>query len=145
MNTPLRHLVAAACLCLGTLAFGADGKVAVSAEEATKIAQDWLKLVDDEKYAQSWKEAASRFRASVTEEVWVAKMEQGRQPLGAVVSREFAEATPATDVPRLPKGDYWVVKFRTAFDATKVNEVVILLPDTDGQWHVVGFFIKPAT
>lgn len=145
MITPLRYLIAAACLLVGTFAFGAEGKIAGSAEESTKIAQGWLKLVDDGGYAQSWKEAASRFRASVTEEKWVAMMEQARQPLGAANSRELAEATFATELPRAPKGEYWVLKFKTAFEAAKANEVVTLVADTDGQWRVVGFFIRPAT
>jgi hypothetical protein len=145
MNTPLRHLFAAACLLVGTLAFGAEGKVAGSAEESTKIAQAWLKLVDDGNYAQSWKESASRFRAQVTEEKWVGAMNQVRQPLGAVNARELAEATFANELPRAPKGEYWVVRFATAFEAAKANEVVTLMLDTDGQWHVVGFFIRPPT
>jgi len=145
MNTPLRHLVAAACLLVGTLAFGADGKVAGSAEEATKIAQAWLKLVDEGNYAQSWKEAASTFRSAVTEPKWVEAMEQVRQPLGAVVSREFGEATFADHLPRAPKGEYWIVTFKTSFDAAKGNERVTLVADTDGHWRVVGFFIRPAT
>ena len=145
MNTPLRHLFAAACLLVGTFAFGAEGKVAGSAEESTKIAQSWLKLVDDGNYAQSWKEAASRFRAQVSEEKWVGAMGQVRQPLGSVNSRELAEATFATELPRAPKGEYWVVKFATAFEAAKANELVTLTMDTDGQWRVIGFFIRPAS
>jgi hypothetical protein len=145
MNTPLRHLIAAACLLVGTLAFGAEGKVAGSAEESTKIAQAWLKLVDDGNYAQSWKEAASRFRASVTEEKWVGAMEQVRQPLGAANTRELAEATFSTELPRVPKGEYWVVKFKTGFEAAKANELVTLTADADGQWRVIGYFIRPAS
>jgi len=145
MKTTLRLLFAAACLMVGTLAFGAEGKVAGSAEESTKIAQAWVKLVDEGSYAQSWKESASRFRAQVTEEKWVAAMNQVRQPLGAVSTRTLADATFATELPRAPKGEYWVVKFATAFEAVKANEIITLTMDTDGQWRVVGFFIRPAS
>lgn len=145
MKTTLRQLFAAACLLVGTLAFGAEGKVAGSAEESTKIAQAWLKLVDDGNYAQSWKDAASRFRAQVTEEKWVGAMSQVRQPLGTVSSRELIEATFATELPRAPKGEYWVVRFKTSYEAAQANEVVTLMADTDGQWRVIGFFIRPAT
>lgn len=145
MKTTLRLLFAAACLVVGTFAFGAEGKVAGSAEESTKLAQAWVKLVDEGSYAQSWKESASRFRAQVTEEKWVGAMNQVRQPLGAVVSRELSEATFATELPRAPKGEYWVVKFATAFEAVKANEIITLTMDTDGQWRVVGFFIRPAS
>lgn len=144
MNTPLRHLFAAACLLVGTCAFSAEGPAVGSAAESTRIAEEWLKLIDAENYAQSWKEASSRFRASVTEEKWGAVMNQVRQPLGAVSSRESAGAALALEAPRLPKGEYWIVRFKTTFEGTQANEIVTLVADTDGQWRVITFFIRPA-
>jgi hypothetical protein len=145
MNTPLRHLFAAACLLVGTLALAAEGTAVGSAAESTKIAEEWLKLVDAENYAQSWKEASSRFRASVTEEKWAAVMGQIRQPLGSVNSREPAGASLALEAPRLPRGEYWIVRFRTSFDGAQANEIVTLIADTDGKWRVITFFLRPAS
>lgn len=143
MITPLRHLIAAACLLVGTFAWAVEEKSAGSAEQSVQIAESWLKLIDSENYAQSWKEASSRFRASVTEDKWAAMMAQGRQPLGLVNSRTSAGATLALEAPRLPKGQYWVVRFKTAFEAAKADEIVTLIGDTDGQWRVVTYFIRP--
>ncbi|MBI2513438.1 MAG: DUF4019 domain-containing protein [Opitutae bacterium] len=145
MITPLRHLIAAACLLVGTFAWAVEEKSAGSAEQSVQIAESWLKLIDTENYAQSWKEASSRFRASVTEEKWAAMMGQARQPLGAVKSRDSAGATLALEAPRLPKGQYWIVRFKTAFEAAKADEIITLIADTDGQWRVVTFFIRPPT
>lgn len=143
MNIPLRHLFAAACLLVGTCAWTAEGKAVGSAAESTRIAEEWLKLIDTENFAQSWKEASSRFRSSVTEEKWAAVMRQVRQPLGNVTSRESAGAALALEAPRLPKGEYWIVRFNTAFEGARANEIVTLVADTDGQWRVITFFIRP--
>ena len=145
MNTLLRRLIAAACALVCTLAFAADPKPALTPEDAARLAQEWLAHVDGGNYAQSWKDAAARFKASVTEEKWVGAMNQVRQPLGSVSAREFSDATFANELPRAPKGDYWVVKFKTTFEAITANEVVTLTAETDGSWRVVGFFIRPAS
>jgi hypothetical protein len=145
MNTSLRRLLAAACTFVCTLAFAADPAPAGSAEESTKLATAWLALVDAGNYPESWKQAAARFKASVTEAKWSEVMAQVRQPLGSVSAREFAEATFAHELPRAPKGNYWVVKFKTTFEAITANEVVTLTAEPDGSWHVVGFFIRPAS
>lgn len=143
MNPPLRHLFAAVCLLVSTCALAAQEKAAGSAEISTRIALEWLKHIDAEDYAQSWKEASSRFRASVPEAKWVAVMTQVRQPLGVVSARDSAGATLALEAPRLPKGEYWVVRFSTAFESAKATEIVTLVADTDGQWRVISFFIRP--
>jgi hypothetical protein len=144
MTTPLRLLLAAACLILGTIASAADPQPAGSAEESTKIARDWVGHIDAGQYAESWSDAGKRFKAMVTQEKWVAAMEQVRQPLGSVGSRDLAEATFSHEAPRAPRGDYWIVKFATKFEGVAANEVVILAPETDGSWRVVAYFIRPA-
>lgn len=101
--------------------------------------------VDTGDYAQSWKEAAARFKASVSQDRWVAAMNQVRQPLGAVSARELVEATFTNEVPRAPKGDYWVVKFKTTFEAITANELLTFAAEPDGTWRVSQFYIRPAT
>jgi hypothetical protein len=141
----LRLLLAFAGLASGLAALAADPKTALTAESASKLALGWIAHVDASEYAQSWKEASVRFKASVTEEKWVAAMNQVRQPLGNVGAREFAEGTFANELPRAPKGEYWVVKYRTNFEGVSANEVVTLTADPDGAWRVVGYFIRPAS
>ncbi len=145
MNTLLRRLTAAACALVCTLAFAADPQPALTAQDAARLARQWLAHVDAGEYGQSWKEAAARFKASVTEQKWVGAMEQVRQPLGSVSNRELVEAGFTHEVPRAAKGDYWQVKFKTTFEAITAHEIVTLLADADGTWRVFQFFIKPAS
>ena len=145
MNILLRRLTAAACALVCTLAFAADPPPTLTAEDASRLAKEWLAHVDAGEYGQSWKEAATRFRASVTEQRWVGAMEQVRQPLGSVSNRELVEAGFTHEVPRAPKGDYWQVKFKTTFEAITANEIVTFMTDPDGTWRVFQFFIKPAS
>lgn len=145
MITPLRYLLVAACLSFGAFAFADDPKPALSADEATRLAKEWLAHVDAGEYAQSWKESAARFKANVTEEKWVGAMNQVRQPLGTASERTLLEAAFTHDAPRAPKGDYWIVKFSTRFEAIAAHELITLTSESDGSWKVVGFFIRPAS
>jgi ABC-type transporter MlaC component len=48
---------------------------------AVEAARDWLSLVDAEKYAQSWEEAAQLFKGAVPKEQWVQTMQAARSLL----------------------------------------------------------------
>ena len=145
MITPLRHLLAAACLFFGASAFANDPQSNLTADAAAGLAKEWLTHVDSGEYAQSWKEAAARFKANVTEAKWVEAMTQVRQPLGAASERALLDAAFTNSAPRAPKGDYWIVKFSTRFEAIAAHEHITLTREADGSWKVVGFFIRPAS
>ncbi len=145
MKTPLRYLLAAACLFAGMRAFATDAAKADPApDEAKAAALAWLKLVDDEKYEDSWKESASIFQSRITAQVWSEKLSQVRKPLGHADTREFKGATFTHELPRAPKGDYFVIQFATSFEGTATVETVTPMLDKDGKWRVSGYFIKPA-
>lgn len=144
MRIPLRYLAVAACLVSSRLAVAAEDPKP-SPDEAKAAALAWLKLVDDGKYADSWKEAAAHFKVMVPEQKWVSAMNQSRQPLGSVGTREFKTAEFTHELPRAPRGDYWVIRFATDFDGTEVIETVTPMLDKDGKWRVSGYFIKTSS
>ena len=135
-------LALAACLLLPRLA-AEEAKPAPDDAKAAALA--WLKLVDDGKYADSWKEAASFFKGKVTELKWAGALNQSREPLGSVTKRELRTAEFTHEVPRAPPGDYWVIQFATELEGTAAIETVTPMLDPDGKWRVSGYYIKPAS
>jgi len=112
-------------------------KAAVAAAEA------WLKLVDDGKYADSWKQAAEFFKGAVKQEQWEPMVAGVRKPLGKLVSRKVKGTTYTTSAPGAPDGEYVIIQFDTAFAEKKAAvETVTPMMDKDGKWHVSGYFIK---
>jgi hypothetical protein len=142
-NLPCYFVIAAYLFSSG-LAVAADETIP-SPDEAKAAALTWLKLVDDGKYADSWKEASSFLKGMVTEEKWAGALNQSREPLGSVNKRELKTADFSHDVPRAPKGDYWVIQFLTDFDGNAVIEVITVMFDKDGKWRVAGYAIKSAS
>ena len=135
----------------GVVALGVCGALvslqpAARAEEVDPVAvaaQAWLDLADRGEYAQSWAEAASQFRTSVTQEAWVQSITAARSPLGAVLSRTLRAAQSATTMPGAPDGEYVVLEFETTFEHKQsAVETITPMHDTDGAWRVAGYYIK---
>ena len=122
---------------------------AVSASDSKKLApalfaaNKWLALVDKEKYAESWKEAADLFRHMVQSDLWVASLKALRKPLGKLISRKVKSEVYKTTLPGAPDGQYVVIEFKSSFEHKKtVLEIVTPMLGKDGVWRVSGYYIK---
>jgi hypothetical protein len=115
-----------------------------AAEKAAQAAaRQWLSLVDQGKYAESWENAAAYFKNSVPEKQWMQSMKGARQPLGKLVSRKLLNATFATNLPGAPDGQYVVIQYATSFEnKSSAIETVTPMLDRDRKWRVSGYFIK---
>ncbi|MBA3898362.1 MAG: DUF4019 domain-containing protein [Sphingomonadaceae bacterium] len=121
---------------LATIDSPAAGETADAAVEA--FAQSWLALVDQGRWDESWRETTASFRKLNTSKVWASTSEEGRVPLGAVLSRTL---TSHDNVPAPPHG-YDVLKFRTSFANKPGATETISLMREGGGWRVVGYIIS---
>lgn len=105
--------------------------------EVVESARQWLVLVDEARWEDSYKATGAAFRKLNTGQMWATASERVRTPLGAMLSRVLIGEE---DLPAPPHG-YEVVKFRTRF-ANKADAVeTVTLDHEDGGWHVVGVTI----
>jgi len=110
---------------------------------AVSAAEKWLALVDQGKYAESWKEAATRFRSAIQQSQWEQSLQAVRKPLGKLLSRKVKTKTYSTSLTGAPDGEYVVIQFETSFEHKKqAVETVTPSMDQDGQWRVSGYYIK---
>ena len=128
-----------AICAIAPLAHAADDSV----PQATHAASAWLKLVDQGSYGQSWKDASSVFKSHVEETEWETKAAAARGPLGSVISRKLKRARYETSLPGAPDGQYVVIQYQSSFEHKKsAVETVTPMLDTDGHWHVSGYYIR---
>jgi len=114
---PKIALVVIMVLILLTISAGADS---LEKEVTAAIAAEkWLGLVDVEKYAESWKEAAELFRNAVKQEQWEQLLRASRKPLGRLVSRKIKTKAYTTSLPGVPDGEYVVIQFESSFENKK--------------------------
>ncbi len=98
-------------------------------------ARQWLVLVDDKNYAQSWSQAAKAFQNRQKADAWAKDATGRRAPLGAVASRDLK----AID---LSRSDAAVVRYDTSFaHKTGTVETVTLALGKDG-WGVTDYSVK---
>ncbi len=136
----------AACV-LWALALVSFPGSAAPADDATKAAVSaattWLSLIDDGRYADSWTEASTFFRTSITQAKWAAALDAARRPLGQRMSRSLVRASETTTLPGAPAGRYVVMQFDASFAGRKsAAETVTFLLDRDGKWRSAGYFIR---
>jgi hypothetical protein len=112
-------------------------------ELAQKSAEAWLTLTDSGKYAESWQEASTSFKAAVSQDQWLSALKSVRTPLGKVLSRKLKSANYTKTLPGAPEGEYVVIQYDTSFEDKKDSiETITSMLDKDGKWRVSGYFIR---
>ena len=135
-------------VALGLLIIGAVSAVAVpAASDAERRATDasliWLGMIDNGRYAESWKNASDYFRRRITEKGWEVLLRVERDPLGKVLSRDVQTTKEATGLPGAPDGHYVVIELQTSFSAkASATETVTFMEERDGTWRAAGYFIR---
>lgn len=110
---------------------------------AVTAAEKWLHLVDQGKYAQSWKDSGSYFRERISQQKWEQMISAVRKPLGKMTSRHLKMDEYRTSLPGAPDGQYVFMQFDTSFTHKKsAVETVTAMLDKDGKWGVIGYFIR---
>jgi hypothetical protein len=110
-------------------------------EQASAAGEKWLALLDDQKYEESWKLAASMFRDEVKQEQWVASLQRVREPMGSLVSRTVARVDFAKTLRGAPDGDYAIIHYTTDFkNKSAVTERLTLVKE-DGRWQAAAYAI----
>jgi hypothetical protein len=105
--------------------------------EVVDTARQWLALLDQSNWDESYRGTSRSFRALNTSQAWAAASESARRPLGAMISRTFVSQE---NLPAPPHG-YEVVKFRTRFANNAETVETVTLDREDGAWRVAGVTI----
>jgi len=125
--------------------FKSDSKKfsSTATSDAVKSAEAWLRLVDESKYSQSWKTAASFFKTHVSSDVWEKQVASVRTTLGKLLSRKQRSSKQVTSLPGVPDGNYVVIEYDSSFEGKKsAIETVTPMQEKDGSWKVSGYFVR---
>jgi len=112
-------------------------------DKARLAAEQWIVLVDDGQYEQSWKEASKIFRDALSSPDWQKKAETDRSHLGQKQSRKLKDLKLGPTVKGLPAGQYVQVKYQSSYANKKVAlETVTAVLEPDGNWRVAAYSIN---
>lgn len=133
----------AVCILM-TIVAGPTLRAQSPEDAAQAAAESWVKLVDAGNYGSSWEEAASGFKAAVTQARWTEAVAGARAPFGAVTARKVATRQATDQLLGAPAGKYVMLQFTTAFEKGAATEIVALTLDDERGWRVAGYFVRPA-
>jgi len=110
---------------------------------AIDSAKSWLQLIDENKYSESWTQAAEFFRNNVPQQQWISSLSTLRKPMGKMLSRKVINSTYTKTMPGAPDGQYVIIQFEATFE-NKQNAIETVTPmlEQNGQWRVSGYYIK---
>ena len=132
-------------IILGLIACSLTAAGASKLDEQLAIvaAEQWLNLVDNGRYAESWGQSATYFKNAIKKDDWKRTVKAVREPLGNVISRLIKSQNYMTALPGAPDGKYVVIQFEASFTNKKAAiETITPMMDSDGKWRVSGYFIK---
>ncbi|HEX4026561.1 MAG TPA: DUF4019 domain-containing protein [Rhizomicrobium sp.] len=98
-------------------------------------ARQWLVLVDDKNYAQSWSEAGKAFQNRQKTDAWAAEAGAKRAPLGAVASRDLKSID-------LSRNNTAVIRYDTAFAHKAAAVETVTLAYENGGWSVIDYSVN---
>ncbi len=112
-------------------------------QAAIEAAEHFLFLIDNGHYAQSWEEAADFFKQQVPKQEWIRQISSLRPAFGRPVKRKVQFKNTAQKLRGAPDGDYLIIQYATSFSAKQqAMETVTPVLEKDGQWRVVGYYIR---
>ena len=109
---------------------------------AAASAFDWLNVVDEGMYSQSWELGGKQFRGSVTKNQWTQAVSSVREPLGKLSSREIKSKKYSKELPGMPDGSYYSFEFNSSFKNKKESVETLTLMKDGEEWKVIGYFIR---
>lgn len=101
---------------------------------AARAAEDFLRMIDNSRWADSYAATSAEFRRLNTLKVWSDISARLRPPLGELLTRNIVTNE---YVPAPPEG-YQLVKFRSTYANGTAQTESLSLAWEDGAWKVVG-------
>jgi DNA-binding CsgD family transcriptional regulator len=102
-----------------------------------ETAQRFVELIDQGRWADSYRLTTTSFRKLNSEQVWATTSQNVRTPLGKLVSRTFLSQD---DIPAPPAG-YQMVRFNTRFGTSAPVVETVTLERENGEWRVAGIYV----
>lgn len=110
---------------------------------AHSAAQDWLGLLEDRDFEESWEEAAASFRERIGRSEWRQTSTRMADSIGTPEARTRT-STQYRDSLRHAEteGPFVVLKYRTRF-SSGVYEELLLVSREEDRWTVAGYRMRP--
>ena len=140
--TTILVLLAGLSAAEGPPVFAQSGSVSASTERAVRTAaREWLGLMAEREFEESWEEAAARFREGVERREWQQRAAQLVDSIGTPSARTFTTVQ-SRDTLRQSTGPFVILRARAMHADGPFEELLVLTP-VDDEWRVAGYQVTP--
>lgn len=111
--------------------------------QITRVAEQWVQLLDDEQYEKAWQATASAYKEIEGRDHFDRMTRGVRMPLGMAVARKLWSEWSFKSMKGRPDGQYYYVRFNTDFK-NKHSETfeTVWLEWEEGLWRVTGYSLR---
>jgi hypothetical protein len=114
----------------------------------TPVVEQWLKLVDDGRYAESWHSFSVTSKQALSSQQWVDLVAKTRTLFGEPHHRTFVFAKFSNDLGKLVgvtiPGEFVEFFFDSSYERLPAaRERILVTLDPDGQWRISTYVVKP--
>lgn len=118
----------------------AQAKLDQDLADTANVGSQWLKLVDEGKYGDSWDFGSKTFQFTIKRDEWIKAQNEIRKPYGSLVSRKLVDQRTAKDPKGLPAGEYMVLIYESSFsNHPKAGELLTMVKESDGKWRPLTY------
>lgn len=135
-----RILKNAASMFALTLLFAAQP--AKAAPDSTRVALDWLQLIDGGKYDDSWARASLLLQAQHTLDQWQSHLQHLRTAYGDLSTRGLASVSFSKSLAGFPDGSYATVRYQSSFFKQRDASETVSLHFEGGQWRPIVYTLR---
>ncbi|MES2254470.1 MAG: DUF4019 domain-containing protein [Pseudomonadota bacterium] len=102
-------------------------------------AKQWMTLIDDQNYADAYKQMSTTARGKIAAEAWTGNIRTMRMPLGAMSSRNLKDVKMSNTLPGMRDGQYAAVRYDSVFARKAAGVESVNLVMENGAWSVVSY------
>ncbi len=110
--------------------------------QAIVIAEQFVQLVDENKYVAAYGGASELMHLSFSEADWVAKVKLSKELVGEVIERKLVSVLARETYPHFPDGEYLLVYFESQREYKQKATEILLLRALAGKWQVCTYRLK---
>jgi hypothetical protein len=105
-------------------------------------AKQWLTLVDDKNYNDSYNQMGAAAQGKIAVGPWTAKVSAAREPLGAMATRTIKDVKMTRALPGMRDGQYATVRFDSSFAHKAMAIETVVLTSEKGGWSVISYAVN---
>jgi hypothetical protein len=110
---------------------------------ARAAASEWLTMIEERDFEESWEDAAVLFRDRIDRSAWTESGTRMADSVGTPRARTLTDTRYLDSIRRVAaEGPFVALRYRSTFASGRFEELLLLAREDD-EWKVAGYRVRP--